>query len=103
MYARVATFEGADPDQVQAAIDAISSAGRPPEGVDATGLTVFADAESGRVVVASRFATREALERAHAVLSAMTPPAGSFGSQVSVDLMQVRLDVDARTLGSPSA
>lgn len=103
MYARVATFEGAEPDQVQAAIDAISNAGGPPEGVDSTGLTVFADSSSGRVIVAGRFATREALDRAHEVLSAMTPPAGSFGHLVSVDLMEVRMDVDARTLGAPSA
>ena len=103
MYARVATFEGAEPDQVQAAIDAISSAGAPPEGVDATGLTVFANAESGRVVVAGRFASREAMDRAHEVLSAMSPPAGGFGNLISVDLMEIRLDVDARTLGTPSA
>jgi hypothetical protein len=103
MYARVATFEGAEPGQVQAAIDAISSAGAPPEGVDATGLTVYADSGTGRVIIAGRFATREAMDRAHEVLSAMSPPSGSFGRQVSVDLMEVRMDVGARALGAPSA
>ena len=98
MYARVATFEGAEPGQVQAAIDAISAEGRPPEGLDTTGLTVFADTATGRVIVAGRFPTREALDRGHEILSAMSPPAGGFGTLVSVDLTEVLMDVDARTM-----
>ncbi len=98
MYARVATFEGADTVQVRAAIDAISAAGRPPEGVESHSLTVFGASDSGRVVVVSRFATRDALDRAHAVLSAMEPPAGGFGKRVAVDLMDVLMDVDAATM-----
>ncbi len=89
MFARVATFEGADLEQVNTAIAAINAADGPPEGVDSSGITVFADAQSGKVIVAGFFATRDAMERGHEVLSAMSPPAGSFGRQTSVDLTEV--------------
>ena len=89
MYARVATFQGADEAGVKAAVAAITSASGPPEGVESTGITVFADTSSGKVVVAGFFATREALDRGHAALSKMSPPAGSFGELVTVDLMEV--------------
>lgn len=98
MFARIATFEGSEPDQVQAAVDAISAAGGPPPGVEAHALTVFRDPGTGRVIVVGRFATREALDSGHATLSAMAPPAGGFGRQVSVDLTEVVMEVDAQTM-----
>jgi hypothetical protein len=93
MYARVATYEDASPDGVRAATEAIKEQGGPPPGVDSHSITVFHDAVSGKVIVAGLFETREALDRGHAVLSAMDPPAGGFGRQVSVDLMEVPLSM----------
>jgi hypothetical protein len=89
MFARVATFENAELDQVNAAVAAINGSDGPPEGLESTGITVFADPGSGKVIVAGFFATREAMERGHAMLSQMSPPAGSFGKQTAVDLMDV--------------
>ncbi len=94
MYARIATFEDADAGQLRAAVDAIRAAGRPPEGVDSHGISVFSDPSSGRVIVAGLFETREALDRAHEVLSAMSPPSGSFGKLLSVDLTEVVMQID---------
>lgn len=91
MYARIATFEDADPAELQAALDAISAADGPPPGVDSHHITVYATG-AGRVVVVAGFETREAMERAHEALSAMSPPAGSMGRLESVDLTEVRLD-----------
>jgi len=93
MYARVATYEDADAAAVRAAVEAIQAQGGPPEGVDSHAITVFTDPASGKVIVAGMFETREALDRGHEALSAMEPPGGSFGRQVSVDLMEVPLSM----------
>jgi len=94
MYVRIATFEGADPAELRTALDAIGAAEGPPEGVDSHGITVFGT-DSGKVFVIGRFESRDALERGDEVLSAMSPPAGSMGRRVSVDLAEVLLDRDA--------
>ena len=91
MYARVATFEDSDPAELQIALDAISASDGPPPGVDAHHITVYAGG-TGRVIVVAAFETREAMERGHEALSAMSPPAGSMGRLVSADLTEVMLD-----------
>ena len=91
MYARIARFEDADPAELQIALDAIRASDGPPPGVDATGITVFGTG-SGPVVVVAAFETREAMERGHEALSAMSPPAGSMGRLVSADLTEVLID-----------
>jgi len=93
MYARVATFEDSDPAELQTALDAISDAEGPPPGVDSHHTTVYATG-TGKVIVVAAFETREAMERGHEVLSAMSPPAGSMGSLVSAELTEVMLDRD---------
>lgn len=91
MYARIATFEDADPAELQTAVDAINGSDGPPPGVDSNHITVYATG-TGKVVVVAGFETREAMESAHEVLSAMSPPAGSMGRLVSADLTEVMLD-----------
>jgi len=91
MYARVATFEDADPAELQTAIDAIKAADGPPPGVDSHRITVFSTG-SGKVFVVAGFETREEMERANEALNAMSPPAGSMGRRVAIDLTEVMLD-----------
>jgi hypothetical protein len=91
MYARVATFEDSDPAELQAALAAISASDGPPPGVDSHHITVYATG-TGKVIVVGAFETREAMERGDEVLNAMSPPAGSMGRRVSVDLTEVMLD-----------
>ena len=91
MYARVATFEDSDPAELQIALDAISASDGPPPGVDAHRITVFAS-EAGKVFVVAAFETREEMDRANEALNAMSPPAGSMGRRVSIDLTEVMLD-----------
>ena len=93
MYARVATFEDADPAELQAALDSISAADGPPPGVGSHRITVFAT-EAGKVFVVAAFETREQMDQANEVLNAMSPPAGSMGRRVSIDLTEMKLDRD---------
>ena len=93
-YARVVTFE-ADAAALEALVDQISAVEDPPEGVPATRITVLADREAGRVVVATRFASGEDLRAGSAVLESMSPPAIGSIRRVSVDSYEIVLERSA--------
>jgi hypothetical protein len=98
MHARVATFEGGDPDQVRqmiAQIDDQSDSG-PPEGVPAVGLLILHQPDRGKVLAISLFETEEDLQTGDAALNAMDPPTpGGMGRRASVEMYEapVKLDV----------
>ena|SRR5579859_830391 len=98
MHARVATFEGGDPEVTRQGIERINeqATSGPPEGVPAVGLLVLHNAGERKVLAVTLFETEEALKQGHATLSAMDPPVpGSMGRRVSVEMYEVpvRLDV----------
>ena len=98
MKARVVTWEGGDPAEVQASIDEIRArAGSgPPEGVPAVGL-LFLQGE-GRVMVISLFDNEDDLRQGDATLNSMSPPS-DMGSR-SVEFYDVPIKLDAERSAS---
>jgi len=97
MHARVATFEGGDPDLIRQTIEGIKerAPSGPPEGVPSVGLLFLHRADEGKVVAISLFETEEDLQQGHETLSSMDPPAGSPGQRTSVELYEVGVKLDA--------
>jgi hypothetical protein len=97
MHARVATFEGGDPDKVRQMVGEINqrSESGPPEGVPAVGLLVLHEPNQGKVLAISLFASEEDLKKGDATLSSMDPPVpGGMGRRASVEMFEVAVKVD---------
>ena len=98
MHARVATFEGGDPDQVREMIGGIQerSESGPPEGVPAVGFLMLHRADEGKVLAISLFETEEDLQQGDSTLSSMDPPVqGGLGQRTSVEKYEVGIKMDA--------
>lgn len=98
MHARVATFEGGDPDQVRQIIEEIKqrAASGPPEGVPAVGLLLLHRADEGKVVNISLFETEDDLRQGDETLNAMDPPVpGAMGRRTSVEMYEVGVKLEA--------
>ena len=96
MHARIAMFEGADPDTVNEAVDATRSQidetfESPPEGLEgAKEVWVLVDRASGKTVGITLFETEEDLNRGHEALNAMSPGGPQEGmSRTDVGLYEV--------------
>ena len=97
MHARVATFEGGDPEQVRGMVEEINrqAASGPPEGVPAIGLLLLHRPTDGKVLAISLFQTEQDLQKGDATLSAMDPPVqGGMGRRVSVEMFEVASKLD---------
>jgi hypothetical protein len=86
MYARVATFEGAN--DVEAVASQIRD-GERPEGFPAKELFLLADKEQGKVIAVALFETEEDMRTGNETMNAMSPPGGGLGQRAGVDLMEV--------------
>jgi hypothetical protein len=95
MYARVVRFTGADAASVAQAVANIESQPGPPEGVPAKALKFLFDESSGTVVAIAFFDTEEDMRKGDETLSAMDPPSGPVGARASVDLCEIKLEVEA--------
>jgi hypothetical protein len=98
MYARVATFEGGDPDAIRSSIDEIKerSASGPPEGVPGVGFLMLHQADQGKVLAIGLFETEADYEQGNATLNSMDPPVpGSMGQRTSVEKYEVGVKVEA--------
>jgi hypothetical protein len=96
MHARVATFEGGDPDQVKEMVAEIKSRSEsgPPEGVPAVGFLLLHN-DDGKVLSIGLFETEEDLETGDATLNSMDPPvAGGMGKRGSVEKYEVGVKID---------
>ena len=93
-YARVVTFE-ADAAALDALVSEINASDGPPEGIPATRISVLADRDAGRVVVATRFASEEDLRKGAETLEAMSPPEGGNIRRVSVETYEVVVEMQA--------
>jgi hypothetical protein len=93
-FARVVTFD-ADEAALDAMVSEINASDGPPEGIPAKRITVLADRDAGKVVVAVRFDSEEDLRTGAATLEAMTPPSAGSLRRVSVDAYEVVLEMDA--------
>lgn len=97
MYARVARFTDADAESLEKNVAEIRerSASGPPEGVPGTAFTLLADAANGTVIAIGFFETEEDMRTGDEVLNSMNPPAGAMGARASVDLCEVKIQVQA--------
>jgi hypothetical protein len=97
MHARVATFEGGDPEQVRRMLEEIDrqAASGPPEGVPAVGLLVLHRPNDGKVLAITLFDTEEDLQQGDATLNSMDPPdPGGMGRRASVEIFEVATKLD---------
>jgi hypothetical protein len=98
MRARVATFEGGDPDQVREMVAGIQkqSESGPPEGVPAVGFLLLHKPDEGKVLAIGLFETEEDLQTGDATLNSMDPPVpGGMGNRASVEHYDVGIKIDA--------
>jgi hypothetical protein len=94
MLARVATFQGGDPDAVRATAREIASRAEegPPEGVPATGFMLLTG-DDGSVIAIALFANEDDLRAGDAALNEMSPPGDGMGARASVKFYEVAVDV----------
>ena len=94
MFVRVVRFTDVDAARVQALLDEVNESEGPPPGIPATGLTILVDDEQGTAVALQYFATAEDMAVGAQALDAMDP-SETPGTRVSVDMCEVRLEVEA--------
>ena len=94
MHARVATFEGVDPERVEKQVEQIREAmgsGSQPEGLeDVKGILMLLDRDGRKNVAVALFETEEGMRRGHEALNKMSPDFGE-GRRTSVDFYEVPL------------
>lgn len=94
MYARVGKWEGGDARAIQEAADRISSQDGPPEGLPAKRLLMLSDESTGNVLMIPFFETEDDLKQGDETLKGMNPP-GDIGELKSVEMYEVKLDLQA--------
>jgi hypothetical protein len=94
MYARVATFEGAENvDETIAQVRGdVETDNRPPGLEDAKGMLMGVDRSTGKSIGIVFFETEEALKRGDEALNAMSPGEGG-GSRTSVEFYEIPVSV----------
>ena len=98
MHARVATWEGGDPDQTRASLDEIKerAASGPPEGVPAVGLLMLLSTDGSKLLAISLFENEEDLKQGDATLNSMNPPTqDGMGTRTSVEMFEVPVKLEA--------
>ena len=89
MYARVARFEKASPDQQQRMAESLRATEGPPEGVPAKGILFLADGENGRTLAITLYESEDDMHTGDAALRAMNPPDVDERELVSVEFYEV--------------
>jgi hypothetical protein len=92
MFARVVRFTDIDADQI-ARIDTEAESG-PPEGVPAKSIKMMVDEDQKTAVVAIFFDSEDDMKKGAEVLDAM-PADETPGKRASVDLCEVKMEMDA--------
>jgi hypothetical protein len=94
VFARIARFEGGDPERISATrerIQADMSAGNAPPGLEGcTEVLMLVDREGGTGLGITMFDTEEDLRRGDEALNAMTPEEGA-GQRRAVEIYEVAL------------
>jgi hypothetical protein len=95
MFARVAKWEGGEPDAIRRAAEQVESeaAAGPPEGVPAKGFLLLIDPDNARQIAVSLFETEEDLQKGDEVLNSMNPPEEGIGRRTPVEMYEVAVDV----------
>jgi hypothetical protein len=93
VYARIARFEGGDPDRMQEMADRIKAEPQAPEGVPATRFMLLLDTSGGTSLGISFFESEEDMRTGDRALNAMTPPADATGRRTSVEFYEVAVEL----------
>jgi hypothetical protein len=97
LHARVATWEGGDPERTRGSIGEIKerAASGPPEGVPAVGFLMLMSPDGNKVLAISLFESEEDLKQGDATLNSMDPPVqDGMGKRTSVELFDVPVKID---------
>ena len=93
MYARVAKWEGVDPERMRAFADEVNGSDGPREGVPSSGIMLLNDPASGRSVVIALFDSEEDMRKGDETLNAMSPSDDEAeGKRTTVELYEVAAD-----------
>lgn len=100
MYARVARWEGGDPEALRENASGVKerAASGPPPGVPGKGFLLLVDGDSGRGLAIGFFETEEDLQTGDRTLRAMEPPGEGMGSVASIETYEVAVDVGVASL-----
>lgn len=95
MYARVASWDGGDPDAIRASAAGIKDQADqgPPEGVPATGFLLLVDPDNGRSIGIALFDTEEDMRTGDAKLNEMSPPGDGMGTRRPVEFYEVAAEI----------
>ncbi len=93
MYARVATFEGVEPDQVDLAVERMGQEAGPPPGVPGKRFMMLADKNNRKTMAIGFFETEEDLHTGDAALNTMDPPTTGMGRRTSVEFYEVAVEL----------
>ena len=95
MFARVAKWEGGDPDAMRRAAKQVESqaASGPPEGLPMKAFLLLIDPDNARQIGVTLFETEEDLRKGDEVLNSMNPPEEGIGRRTSVEMYEVAVDV----------
>ena len=92
MYARVARWEGVEPERMQEMTEQIKGSDGPPPGVPAKGIMLLNDPDSGRNLTIALFDSEEDMRTGDEALSAMDAGGDGTGSRTSVEMYEVAID-----------
>ncbi len=97
MYARVAIYEGAEPEQGRknaAQIREMAASG-PPEGVKGKPFMLLINPDEGKTLAIGIFETEADMLESHEVLNAMDPPVeGGMGQRTAVEMYEVAVQAE---------
>jgi hypothetical protein len=95
VYARIATFEGVEPQSIEHEAQTIRSQvdQGPPEGLeDAQGVMILLDRQNGKSLAITLFGSEDGMHRGDEALNKMSPEGGA-GRRTSVEFYEVPLDI----------
>jgi hypothetical protein len=94
MYARVVRFTDVSPEQVDGTVSRINESDGPPPGVPAKSMKMLYDKDDSTAVAIVFFETEEDMKKGGETLDAMDT-SETPGTRVSVDLCEVKVEMDA--------
>ena len=92
MYVRVVRFADVTAERLEELLAGIEESEGPPPGVPTTGLQILFDEDQGTAVVLQLFDSAEDMRVGGEAFAAMDPTE-TPGARVSVDMCEMRLDI----------
>jgi hypothetical protein len=96
MYARVARWENASAEALEAAAAGIreDAESGPPEGLPAKKLILLQDKDGGRSLAITFYETEDDYRQGDETLNSMSPPGEGMGQRVGVGKYEVAIELE---------